>query len=70
MADEVQQWSMKIDAAADGTTYFGYAPRGTADDAQGWLIKRIVRVGNDVTEGWASSRPQSVWNDRATETYT
>lgn len=62
-------WKERIDAADNGVTYYGYAPRGAATDAEEWLISRVTRTGDDVVEEWASKEPNQVWDNRAGLTY-
>jgi len=60
-----------IDESTEGTTYIGYAKRGTALDQPNWRIKKIVTVDGITTVGYVDGKLNFnyIWNNRASYTY-
>lgn len=52
-----------IDVNADGSTYYGTAPWGSATSSAVWVIER------ETSNGWVTSAPDQKWDDRLTVVY-
>jgi hypothetical protein len=61
-----------MDNAVAGAAYYGYAVAGTAVNAAGWAIKKVVVSGGNTNILWASGNMNlaNVWNNRASFTYS
>ena len=62
----------KVDANADGNTYFGEAAAGTATSAPAWKIQRMSVSGSTNTFQWANGTAgaSNVWDNRTSLTYS
>ena len=60
------------DSSTAGTTYYGYAVAGTAVNAQGWAIKKVVVSGGTTNYLWSSGSLtlNQIWNNRTSLTYS
>lgn len=63
--------NVEIDDTGTGIVYVGKAAPGTAKSAAGWIIKRLVKTGLDlsVTLADGNGNADNVWNDRASLSY-
>lgn len=52
-----------IDVNANGSTYYGTAPWGSATSDAVWVIER------ETSNRWVTSAPNQVWDDRLTVIY-
>lgn len=61
-----------MDNSVAGTTYYGYAVAGTATNAAGWAIKKVVVSGGNTNILWTNGNLNltNVWNSRTTYTYS
>ena len=61
-----------IDEASATTTYFGYAPIGTATSSASWKVKRVVESGTTITTTWAdgNNNYDNTWDNRASLSYS
>ena len=55
-----------IDNNADGFTYFGSAPFGSAEADAVWVVERQANTSPDE---FVSSAPNQIWDDRITVEY-
>jgi hypothetical protein len=60
-----------MDSITPGTVYYGYAVAGTAVNAAGWAIKRVVTSGGVTNILWSNGNLNlsNSWNNRAAFTY-
>lgn len=61
-----------IDVASASVTYKGYAPLGTAEDANGWRIERITVAGTVTKTEYPTGRMEFgfKWSERTTLSYS
>lgn len=69
MPEESPIWIERTDIGAS-VSYYGFALAGTESSEAGWLIKRITRSGDDAIEAFASTRPNKVWDNRGSLSYS
>lgn len=64
--------ALRVDEPSASITYTGYAEIGTADADPLWRIKKVEKVGNVTSIGFAEGNTLSnkIWNDRAGYTYS
>lgn len=62
----------RIDEVSASITYIGEAPTGASPSDPVWRISRIKTVGTETIIQYAngSTTWNSIWNDRASLTYT
>lgn len=60
-----------VDANADGNTYFGEAPAGSATSAAVWKVQRMLVSGGTKTFQYAngSTGAGNIWDNRTSLTY-
>lgn len=60
-----------IDESTEGTTYIGYAERGTLTSQPLWRIKRVQTIAGITTVGYVDGKLNFnyIWNNRASYTY-
>jgi hypothetical protein len=61
-----------IDANADGNTYYGSAPAGSATSAAVWQVERQSVSGTVTTYAYADGDTNfnNIWDNRTALTYT
>lgn len=59
-----------IDEQTD-ETYYGYAPLGTGESEEGWLIKRVKKTGTVTKTEYANGSMafDCAWSERANYSY-
>lgn len=61
-----------IDEADENTTYYGYAPMGTDENAEGWMIVKKVKSGTVTKALYAQGKMDyvSAWSNRTSYNYS
>lgn len=69
--EEMPMVQKEVDFVGQDMIYRGEAAPGSLTSDPVWRIKRILFVGEDISEKWAggSALFDKVWNDRATYSY-
>jgi hypothetical protein len=64
--------AVRIDEAAGGVTYIGYAEPGRLDNEAAWQIFRLTETGQDLEKEYADGNDEfnKVWDDRASLSYS
>ena len=62
----------KIDTNADGNTYFGWAPPGSATSEAVWKMQRMSVSGTVKTFAWADGdvSMDNIWDNRTSLSYS
>jgi hypothetical protein len=63
--------AMRMEDTGTGTLYIGKAPPGTSESSSGWLIKKILTSGGNISILYPSGNGgyEHVWADRAGYNY-
>lgn len=61
-----------VDEASASVTYYGYAPLGTAEDEEGWVIVKKEKTGNVTKALYAngSMKFECAWSKRTSYNYS
>ena len=61
-----------VDESDASTTYYGYAPLGTDEDEEGWMIVKKVKTGNITKTLYAQGSMDFAfsWSNRASYVYS